>query len=278
MNENAPPQRDLGFRNLPKLSWSEQDRAGSIEQLIDHASSEAEQVIGWYLRKVGKKRFGARALRLFAILATTAAALIPLIAQIYTGAFAPAWASVVLVLAAAAVVLDRFLGFSSGWMRFLVTELQIREALHRFHLRVETKRAACSDTGFETADVQEVIAICLDFVLALDHILRDETSHWATEFRAVLREMEEAARVQAEARRTGAVRLSFPLADQATKGWEAAIDGGAAAIYYNESATIRDLSPGKHTVQLRAEIDGQQKTARKSFTVLGGEVVNLEFR
>jgi len=136
---------DLDTGLLEKLSWTPDERMDSLEKVFRHVSGEAYHAIVWYLDKKRPKRIGARALRLGAIVGTTVAGIMPLLAQIYTingqPRIALAWSSVALVLAVALIGLDRFFGLSSAWMRFLTTEIQIRNTLQTFQLDWEIQRA-----------------------------------------------------------------------------------------------------------------------------------------
>jgi hypothetical protein len=72
------------------------------------------------------------------------------------------------------------------------------------------------------------------------------------------------------------LRLTVANAEKATKGWDAAIDNGAAEPHTGSSAVMRNIPPGKHIVTVRAEIDGERKSMRRSFVVIGGEEAHVE--
>jgi SMODS and SLOG-associating 2TM effector domain 2 len=273
---DRPPLRDIGFRPLPTLDWADAQREVSIGRLIEYVSHEAQEIISWYLRKKEKKRLGARGTRLFAVLATAAAAVIPLVAQIYPRSIQPGWASIALVLAAAGIGIDRFFGYSSAWIRYLATEMQIRQALHRFHLAVEAKRAELAGTTPDIDDTQYLLSLCTELLLGLHDAVRDETAAWSSELRAVLREMEDAARLHAQEQRSGEVRLTVTNGDQTTSGWTATVDAGPAETHTGRTATLRNVAPGRRLVQIRGTIAGQQKTARKTVTVTAGGSTAVE--
>jgi len=170
--------KDLGTSLLEDLSWTPDERLGSLEKVCRHVSGEAYHAIAWYLDKKRPKRIGARALRLGAIVATTVAGIIPLLAQISTSngqpQIAPARASVALVLAVALVGLDRFLGLSSAWMRFLTTEIQIRNTLQAFQLDWEIQRASWKGAAPSDAQVQEMLGRCKVFLVQVNALMEQE--------------------------------------------------------------------------------------------------------
>jgi hypothetical protein len=273
---DRPQLRDIGFRPLPVLNWAADQQGTSIAALIDYVSDEARQAIVWYLRKKQEKRIGARCSRLFAIVATSLAAIIPLVSQIDPTHFPPALASIALVFAAAAIALDRFFGYSSAWMRYLATESQIRRSLHGFHMQIEARRAELGGREPADEDIQYFVSHCTDFLLGLDDLVRDETAMWSTELRSILREMEAAARGHAQDQRSAEIKLTVTNGDQVAGGWSAAVDNAGSETYTGRTTTLRNISPGRHIVQVRGMSGGQQKTARKTITVGAGETGSLE--
>ena len=198
------PALNLDFVRPPSLAWTPEARTASVEAMVAYVSEVAEQSIAWYLRRKKEKQTGALILRLTAILATSLAGLIPILAQISSTdgrpAIQPGWASVALLIAAASVVLDRFYGFSSAWMRFTGTELKVRSALHDLHLDWQSRLAA-SGGSLRDEDVGPALAMCRAFVANIDGLVQDETAIWIAEFSNVVKEVDESARSHAETRR-----------------------------------------------------------------------------
>jgi hypothetical protein len=99
------------------------------------------------------------------------------------------------VIAACAVAVDRFYGFSSAWIRFVSIGLQLRSALRDFHLDWQSRLATCGGT-LRAEDVAPVLATCRAFVATIDGLVQSETAEWAAEFSTALREVEKNARNQ----------------------------------------------------------------------------------
>jgi hypothetical protein len=127
------------------FEWSPGQINDSLQALQEIIRSDAEGVIGWYLRSKRAKRFWARLLRVSTIIAGAAAGITPIVSQIYTidgkPCFPPAWASVWLALSATLALLDRYFGLSSGWMRYIAAELEVSQLTSEFQLNWETVKA-----------------------------------------------------------------------------------------------------------------------------------------
>ncbi|MHC4666746.1 MAG: SLATT domain-containing protein [Planctomycetota bacterium] len=108
-----------------------------LEGLHAFVKGRAEGAIEWYLQAKSRKKMWAIRLRALSILLVSAAAVIPILSQMITNeqgeqVIAPAWASVALVIAAMLVALDRLLGCSSSWIRYISTEFRLQKLLDEF--------------------------------------------------------------------------------------------------------------------------------------------------
>ena len=274
------PSKDLEVVALEELSWTPDDRGSSLEKAFKYVSGEAQRAIVWYLSKKQPKRLGARVLRLTAIVATTVAGLIPLLAEIYTfdgkPQISPGWASVALVLAVALIGCDRFFGFSSAWMRFLTTEIQIRSALQAFQLDWEIQRAVWKGSAPTDEQVQEMLVRCKAFLVQVNTFLENEMTAWLQEFQAALRQIDDTAKTQADASKLGGATVIVINGDQCANGWELCIDGGSRRRYMGKAAALRDLVPGIHTIRVEGMMNGRAVQAEKAVVIPAADTVQVE--
>jgi hypothetical protein len=278
---NAKSDHDIVFRLLPKLSWEPEQQRQSLESLARYVADEAGLAINWYLVKKRNKSLGARLLRVGAIGFVAAAGAIPLLAeidwfQVDGGPIVePIWSSLALVLAGTCVGLDHFFGFSTAWMRFLTTEMQIRRALHDYLLDWEGRRATWPDSGLSPEEVEAGIGQCKAFLSKVNGILAEEMDTWVQEFSAALKTIDEAARARAETMRLGAANLTVTNGDACADGWRLSVDGGVEAVHSGKSAAMRDLVPGPHGVRVQGTISGKEMRAEKAFVASAGSTVEV---
>lgn len=276
------PSSNIEFNALPGVSWEPGQRRESLQRMADYVAGEAASAIDWYLRKKTGKQWPAKILRSLAIGATALAGLIPMLATIFTDQgvprIAPAWASVALLVAATCVGLDRFFGYSSGWMRFLTTEMQIRHALHDFLLDWETRRAGWEgqdDPGAQEAEAG--LQHCKRFMSEVNDILKAEMDTWVTEFRTAVADIDKAAKAQALILQLAAANITVTNGEQCQDGWQLSVDGGAPRAHRGTSSALRNLVPGSHVVTVTGRIGAQDRRAEMAFTVAAGATaaVNL---
>jgi hypothetical protein len=265
----AKPEQDIVFNPLPLLSWEKGNTSESAKKLADYVSREAQVAIQWYLDRKRSKKLWAQALRVVAILATALAGLVPLLSEQLK--WLPAiWGSAALIIAGTALGLDRFFGFSSAWMRFLTTEMEIRHALHRFLFDWEAKQAKLAGATPDEEMAQAMVQGCRGFIEEVNRILRDEMEEWVYEFRQNLAEIDKAAKAQAENLGLGAVNVVVTNGEECEEGWDLSIDDCAPTRQRGQSAAFRGLTPGSHVLRVSGASQGKNMHAEAAFIAVQG--------
>ncbi|MGA2129333.1 MAG: SLATT domain-containing protein [Xanthobacteraceae bacterium] len=136
---------------FPQLDWNRDTE--SLRILHDYAVALANSVIDWYVRKRHWKRFWSIILRFLIFLFAIFGILIPLLRVLcpdwvsdlvravcpqLTGdlaGFAAEAALVFIGIAAGLNLIDRLVGFSSGWMRYMSAAMRAHKALLEFELK-----------------------------------------------------------------------------------------------------------------------------------------------
>jgi ABC-type multidrug transport system fused ATPase/permease subunit len=268
-------------KQLDELDWSAAERVESLARLKAYVARHGANAVEYYqFAKKPKKRW-AIWLRMAALLFAGAAGLIPILSQLFmtengTPYVQPAWASVALALAAGALAIDRFFGFSSGWMRFMVTELKARRALDDFELEWEATRASWADTAPSAEQVQDMIARATRFAGTVADIVRDETDQWMSEFREAIRQLDERSKAVISEDRRGAVRVHVTNGDQAAEGWDLSVDDGPGRPHRGRTAALNSLLPGLHVIRVRARSNGAVLEGESPVAVAQGEVSEVE--
>jgi hypothetical protein len=191
--------RDLEYQPLERLRWDEENRAESLDMVYDHVVQEAGHAIAWYRNSKRPKKFGARLIRGLAIVFFSAAGLIPILVQILDARwrdvlppilFQPAWPSVLIAIAAALLGVDRYFGLSSGWIRYIKTELHLLQVVEEFELLWQEMKSRWQAGAPTNDQVSKMLAEAKKFVSDFKSIIREETLEWATDFDRTQRQLE----------------------------------------------------------------------------------------
>ena len=187
------------------LSWKESDVDSSMTTLRRYVEDAAQRQIDWYHRKRQTKATISTALRFSAIVFFVAGGLVPIVkATLPTAAlqklpfdFAES-GYLLIALAGGCVALDRFFGYSSGWIRCITTALAIEKSLEEFRMEWARSIAKLRGDAPNAAELDQLIATCGNFSLAIRAQVEQETKAWVAEFQSNLAQLERDLQAKAE--------------------------------------------------------------------------------
>ncbi len=100
-------------------------------------------------------------------------------------------AAVALGVAATLILLDRFYGFTNGWIRYLLTARQLIEALEAFHFEVERHKLSWGNPEPTPEQATMLLEQIWQFHKKALGIVNDETKGWAAEFTEAIKQLDE---------------------------------------------------------------------------------------
>jgi len=178
---------------MPQFDWSEDKLSDSLERVFEQAVAHANGSAQWYARNLGSKKRMAQLLRVLAIFAAAVAGLVPLLAQLCPGISA-LWSTIALASGAVFIALDKFFGFSSGWMRYIRAQVALAALLEEFTLDWQIGFAGWHGQQPTTEQTQEQLALAKGFIEAVNAIVQSETHNWINEFSSALQQSEQVLR------------------------------------------------------------------------------------
>jgi hypothetical protein len=209
MNANKLRQKpnDFTSEQFPlDLKWSPAEKFNSLQRLFEFADTHCTQAIRWYnASKRSKQKFGY-GLRFLAIIAVAIAGIIPVMSEIICRQYekqciSPAWATVSIALGALFIALDRFAGYTSGWVRYVRSAQKLTELQGQFrlewcvymHSEVDGSFAQSGDGGGTREEPRRRdygILLCKEYIDSVNSVVSYETDAWAQEFQQVLIQFE----------------------------------------------------------------------------------------
>ncbi|HEY0811103.1 MAG TPA: SLATT domain-containing protein [Longimicrobiales bacterium] len=210
-------RRDLECSPLEGLSWKPSEVEASLSAVFQHVRDDALEAIEWYQRARKPKRLLAVSTRTLAIASFGAAAALPLIAPLASATIDRLWMALVIAIAGGALAVDRFLDGTSGWIRCMKTEQQLRDELEAFELEWEFGRAALQG---QSPNLEQTIAMlqrAKAFAAHVNTVVQTETNAWVEEFQSSIKQLDEALRSRTadtrerEERRRGSPIFAVPV-------------------------------------------------------------------
>ncbi|MDY6992685.1 MAG: SLATT domain-containing protein, partial [Pseudomonadota bacterium] len=96
---------------------------------------------------------------------------------------------------------DKFFGFSSGWMRYMLTQLSLQKALAEFQLGWMLLWADIDKQQPTPEQRKKILQYLIDFQAKLFTEINQETQTWMIEFQSNLIQLERSTRTQAQLQR-----------------------------------------------------------------------------
>lgn len=187
------------------LSWKELDIDASLTSLRHYVEIEAQKQIDWYQAKLERKAAISTALRFTTILLFVAGGLVPLVKAILTTETVRRLpfdfgqvGYLLLAVAAGCVAMDRFFGYSTGWIRYITTALALEKSLDEFRLEWARHIAKLRGAAPTAAELDQLILTCETFSLAIRSQVEQETHAWVAEFESNLAQLERDLQARAD--------------------------------------------------------------------------------
>lgn len=280
---------NIKTQKLPEFEWAEDKRKDSLQKLYQAVCAKLEDLIGWYEIKRKGKRILAWFLRFGAVLFGMIAAVLPTLAEIFRtaegGWLRPGGATIAALIAGFLVLLDRLVGATSAWMRYMLADLALKELREEFSMTFDLEMSAFADGAVPSLEQTKHVYQTIQGILTrANQIVRDETAQWKTEFQSALQQTEEFAKVQprqikeavATVRITNPERLAAP-----DRQWKLSVNNGEVSIEKGVSKAIR-LTPGPLILRFTAVIKSRENTTRehmeeKSADLTSGSSTEITF-
>ncbi len=159
-----------------------------LNESYDDFCNYVEEKIAWYQVNARKKRFASQLSRRGAIFLVIIAGIIPFIQNLTFQEYIfgvlhvdklATWGYVLLALAGGINLMDRYTGASSGYLRYIATQLEIERLYSEFQLNYHFQSHGTEPNGDEAA-LKNLILECKDRV---DNEIKTETDSWINEFK-----------------------------------------------------------------------------------------------
>lgn len=266
---------DLSTAPKLELDWTPIKSEESLNEVFHYGTSLADQSIEWYVSAKKAKQKGARRIRIASIILGALAALFPTIVELTAAngqyRIGAGWTTVILGVAGALLLLDRFFGYSSAWMRYIVAELQLRQINQEFQMDWETERASWQGSSPSKEQITQMLARSKAFISQVNTIIREETNVWVQEFQNTIKYLDDSIKAKPAVTEPGALNLTITNPELAAEGWLLSINGGKQEHYTGSTAGKRNIFPGKHLIKVTAKVKDKEVEVEKVVTVpVGG--------
>jgi hypothetical protein len=237
--------------------WDSQDARKSLQILFVATVKQGESAIAWYRDNIRMKRFGSQILRSAAIVLASIGALLPLVvaaasrfdqSNTWKNWVDAQWGYIAFATAAACVAADKFYGFSSGWIRYMKTQMALEGALTDLRydwIALLSKVATQQPTGDQ---IQGMLQKMKDFVVLVRTQVQQETDAWVLEFQANLADLTNTVKAQRDAQKPGSAQVTVSNAKDFDGGVKVQLDQSEDRTIEGTQCLFASVAPGTHEI------------------------------
>jgi len=271
--------KNLRVVSMEELSWSTNDALKSADAIGAFAEKQANEAITWYYRSKRPKQLGSQSMRFCAIVLASIGGLIPVVVtlpHVNPAWMLEKWGYVALGLAAACLGLDKFFGFSTGWVRYISAAQDIQKQLYSFQIDwARAKSKLCGNTP-SNSEIDGFLVLARDFSNSVMSEVEQETQQWIVEFQSSLAELQKTTSTQLDAARPGSLTVNVGNASFADPPITVNVDGADYGTLAGNSWTVRQIFPGPHVVTIRGNKNGKVVQQSGSVLVPAGGMAKLD--
>jgi len=173
--------------------WEATTARKTVNDLYKILVEKTKATIEWYLDKKRKPAAAAQLCRNAAVFLTVLGGLCPILKTAFSD---PLYAKitfgdlgyVLLAVALAVTLVDKYAGYSTAWMRYIKTNLRLEGMLQQFQYEWQI---ACVQADFDQQTSQtdktvKLVTMLRDFSRQVSTEVESETQEWVTEFQQSL--------------------------------------------------------------------------------------------
>jgi SMODS and SLOG-associating 2TM effector domain 2 len=185
---------DFKSINFETLTWDDKSYQDSLDKIYQNVTSETNNTIGWYLKAKNKKKKAAIIIRFLVIIFGTLGGVVPLLTNVLVNGngksiIPPIFAAIFFAMAAFFFGLDKFFGFSAGWMRYMKTQLYIAGLEKNFKFNWEKHQAEFDKTQPFKPFIGTMLDLAANFSSSVYAAIQTETEAWIKNFQGTFEEL-----------------------------------------------------------------------------------------
>ena len=274
-------KNELSVAPFPDLDWNEETRSGSLTKVRAYVRSEAEKTSKWYESAKNTMKWRSLFLRYMTLVLTGLAGLLPALAMAFPERFsnsvgwvlvidgAGIWPTLLLGLAAFMLSIDKFGGFSTGWIRYMTTTTEINQLSQKFEFEWATNEIRWAENPPKLEECQDAVQQASELLSAIDTIVAQETSKWVTEFSSALAELNKAVADGQKRQQSGSIKVTVINDDNAV----VRLATGASRKCSGGVAVFTNIPTGTYQVTATGSLEMKPAEAQDVLIVKNGQVL-----
>jgi len=290
MSENPPPPPETSKKKWLKGNLQpthlgangiriprEDTLDADLQAIANYLSEKAREASAWYQRAKARKKSISLPIRWGAVGLFAASGFVPIVDSAFPGGIELGKLGyVTAALAASLLGLDRYSGLTSGWVRYVTTDLRIQRALADFQMDWVIANSCLHDDPEEVRCGQKRLVLLKQFNQKIADLVATETLEWATEFQNALSALERATGERRDAEQPGLIHVKVERGASVVGDVEITLDGHPRERIQRGSVLLRSVPPGTHEIAAVAvDQNGDPCSAVETVNLAAGATVKV---
>jgi hypothetical protein len=252
----------------------------SIQETYDKTIEKATSASKWYQKSTYSKKKYSKRIRTTSIILFGLGGIIPLINAFILengeeiSILNLGYISV--ALAGTLLLLDKFFGFSSAWIRYIKAEMEISKKIKEFDLKWKIETYGKDLNSLPDEEAKELLRMLSDFLMTIEEIVLEETNKWVLEFQSNIAELQKSIDSKVETSTPGSIKVTLTNISN-HKNLKIKLDNVGSVDVKRNVYLFQGVSPGHHMITLKGEVIDSDKSVESAEVVLveAGKLVEV---
>lgn len=160
---------------------------------------------------------------------------------------------IAIAIAGTLLLVDKFFGFSSGWIRFITANMEIERMIVEFEMRWKIETFGKDLENISEEEGKIMLTLLMDFVFQINEVMKQETNSWVSEFQSNLAELQESISNKTASTLPGNIKVNITN----TKNYDnlkIRLDNNLGVVdFISPIHLFREVKPGYHQITVSGE-------------------------
>lgn len=229
----------------------------TITSTYEEILVKAKGASTWYVKNQKWMKRLSKLIRLFSIILFGLGGLIPMVNSLLLENQSDLkivnLGYIAIAIAGTLLLVDKFFGFSSGWIRFITANMEIDRMIVEFEMRWKIETFGKDLEKISEEDGKVLLTLLMDFIFQINEVMKQETNSWVSEFQSNLAELQKSISNKAESAMPGNVKVSITNTKNFSNLKIRLDNNLGIADFISPIHLFREVKPGYHLITVTGE-------------------------
>lgn len=258
--------------------WSEGKRSESLQQLYQHTFNQAQHSIRWYTKNASNRKWWAIRTRFLSLFFLGLGTILPILIDMelvgFTTDTKASWATLSLAIGTGILAYDRYMAYSTSWMRFIRTELYLKGVMRAFQYDWQTVLISFEGKEPTIEDAKKALLLSLNLRQEFSRAILDETESWIKEFQDNLSFLDDNFKSLMEQAKPSMLEITIENYNDHPGEYEIYVDKMLHAKTNGDVIVVSPITAGLRQITIRS-VDTPSKCTSRGVSISADEILKI---